>query len=150
MKVKLNPVHCYLRDRNITITESNYYYFDPQKVFFRGRVYVDLSVNLFIWLSCLAKEISAWSCLWLCFWSASLTKVKVIPSSIWNLRGPIRKIFVLLHSFSSNYVLQVMIFINCMHFNNKLDFFCKILNRKANRHKSVYRWDDTYLPLFST
>lgn len=31
----------------------------------------------------------AWSCLWLCLWSSSLTKVKVIPSSIWYLRNMI-------------------------------------------------------------
>lgn len=143
MKVKSNQVHCYLRDRNITIRESNYYYYDPQKVFLGGgSMLICLSIfssDFHVWQKKYQRSYLAWSCLWLCFRSASLIKVKVIPSSIWHLRGPIRKILVLLHRLSSNYALQVMVCINCMHFNNKLDFFCKILNSKAKWHKSVYR-----------
>lgn len=100
MKVKFNQVHCYmyLRDRNITITESNYYYYDPQKVFLGGgSMSICPSIcssDFHVWQTTFLKRnirgsYLAWSCLWLCLWSSSLTKVKVIPSSIWYLRNMI-------------------------------------------------------------
>lgn len=139
MKVKLDQVHRWeieilLSLSQITINMT------LKKIFLGGgSMSICLSIcssDFPIWQTTFLKRnirgsYLAWSCLWLCLWSSSLTKVKVIPSPIWHLRGPIRKILVLLHSFSSNYALQVMVCINCMHFINKFDFFFKILNCKA-------------------